>query len=206
MNYSSFETLPNIKKDIILKVCIEEFAEYGFENASTNRMVKNIGMSKGSLFKYFNTKEELYIYIIDYAVSSITKSVTENTNKLPIDFFERLYMLAEMEFDIYVEKPLYYRLLKGAFSVKSHISQKLVKKYALQSNGFFDYIFRKAEINNTKYPMDHIINLIKWVLEGYNDVCMNSNLNKEVHVDKLKSDYLSGIQMYITMIRNGIDK
>ena len=206
MNYSSFETLPNIKKDIILKVCIEEFAEYGFENASTNRMVKNIGMSKGSLFKYFNTKEELYIYIIDYAVRSITKSVTENTNKLPIDFFERLYMLAEMEFDIYVEKPLYYRLLKGAFSVKSHISQKLVKKYALQSNGFFDYIFRKAEINNTKYPMDHIINLIKWVLEGYNDVCMNSNLNKEVHVDKLKSDYLSGIQMYITMIRNGIDK
>ena len=36
-----------------------EFAQSGFEKASTNEIVKRSNISKGSLFNYFNSKKDL---------------------------------------------------------------------------------------------------------------------------------------------------
>lgn len=53
------------KRNKITVVSIDEFAKYGYKNSSTNRIVQNAGISKGSLFKYFKNKDELYFYILD---------------------------------------------------------------------------------------------------------------------------------------------
>jgi len=194
------------KKEKILMVSIAEFAEYGFENASTNRMVKKMNISKGSLFQYFNTKEELYTYVIDYVVKRITSEVAANMTNLPRDIFDRLYKMVEIEFDLYVENPIFYKLFKQAISGKSHISQRLIEKYTIKADDLFDNIFQESEFDNLSYDRKPILNLIKWVLTGYNDYFMTANFNKAYDVDKLKNDYLLGIKMYIAMIRAGIDK
>lgn len=206
MIYKTFEALPSNKKEVILKVCIEEFAEYGYENASTNRIVKKINMSKGSLFKYFNTKEELYFYVVDHVANNLTSEVVEDMRELPSNIFERLYMLAASEFDFYINKPIFYKLFKRAFDGKSEISKKLIEKYTVQAGSFFDHIFQGAEFENEKYDKEHMLNLIKWVLQGYNEHFMEANANKMWDVNKLKKKYLDNIQMYITMIRLGIGK
>lgn len=205
MYYKTFEALPTNKKELILKVCIEEFAEHGYENASTNRIVKKINMSKGSLFKYFNTKEELYMYVIDHVVHNLTSDMTGIMGQLPRDIFERLYVLAEFEFDLYIKEPILYKLFKIAFDGKTDISQKLLEKYSIQAENFFDRLFQEAEFNDTTYHKEQILNLIKWVLTGYNEQFMEAN-STQLDVDKFKKQYLEGIQMYITMIRVGIDK
>ncbi len=206
MHYTTFESLPSSKKEIILKVCIEEFAEYGYENASTNRIVKKINMSKGSLFKYFNTKEELYSYVIDHVVRSITTEMAEDIRALPNKIFERVYRLAEIEFEIYIKKPIVYKLFKQAFTGRSSIAQKLIEKYTIQADSYFDEIFRDVACSDTKYDKEHIINLLKWVLTGYNEHFMEANFHKIKDVDQLKTEYLKGIQLYITIIRQGIDQ
>jgi TetR/AcrR family transcriptional regulator len=206
MHYTTFEALPSSKKEIILKVCIEEFAEYGYENASTNRIVKKIKMSKGSLFKYFNTKEELYIYVIDHAVKAITTEMAADIRQLPINIFVRVYRLAEIEFDIYVKNPIVYKLFKQTFTGKSPIAQKLIEKYTIQAGSYFDYIFQDVACTDAKYDKEHIINLLKWVLTGYNEHFMEANFQKIKDIDKLKIEYLKGIQLYITIIRQGIDQ
>jgi TetR/AcrR family transcriptional regulator len=145
MNYSTFEGLTDSKKEAILEASIEEFAEHGYENASTNRLVKKINMSKGSLFKYFNTKEELYIYVIDYVVKSVTSEISKDLITLPDGVFERLYMLAEIEFNLYIKRPVYYKLFKEAFNGKSDISNKLIKKYSVQAGSYFDNVFKTSD-------------------------------------------------------------
>lgn len=206
MDYSTFEALPGEKKKLILNVCIEEFSENGYENASTNRMVKKINISKGSLFKYFNTKEELYIYVIDYVVNHITEEITKSVKDLPTDIFERLCVLAEIEFDLYIKKPIFYRLFKQAFDGRTCISKQLIEKYSVTAGVFFTHAFQDIEFGNMKYDKDHILNLIKWFLMGYNEDFMNINANKIDDVNTLKKEYLKGIQMYITMIKLGVDK
>lgn len=71
--FETFEKLPESKRQQILQVCIEEFVENGYKNASTNTIVNRLGISKGVLFLYFKNKKSLYLYLVEY----ISKILTE---------------------------------------------------------------------------------------------------------------------------------
>ena len=45
-----------------------EFARYGYEQASTNRIVQAAGIGKGMLFHYFKSKLDLFRYLVDYSL------------------------------------------------------------------------------------------------------------------------------------------
>ncbi|MCL4268845.1 MAG: TetR/AcrR family transcriptional regulator [Anaerolineales bacterium] len=64
MPKQTFLNLPKEKHDTILNAAIDEFAQYGLENASTNRIVANSGISKGSFYQYFEDKLDVFKYIL----------------------------------------------------------------------------------------------------------------------------------------------
>src|SRR5215510_4940044 len=61
----TFLNLPEEKRNIIANAAIDEFAEYGFESASINRIVTNSGISKGSFYQYFEDKMDVFKYLMD---------------------------------------------------------------------------------------------------------------------------------------------
>ena len=64
MPKQTFLNLPDEKRDIIINVAIDEFLEFGLENASTNRIVANSGISKGSFYQYFEDKQDVFMYLL----------------------------------------------------------------------------------------------------------------------------------------------
>ena len=60
----TFLNLPEEKRETIINAAIDEFASYGLENASTNRIVKNSGIAKGSFYQYFEDKQDLFMYLL----------------------------------------------------------------------------------------------------------------------------------------------
>ena len=64
MPKQTFFNLPDEKRDNIINAAIDEFAEYGLENASTNRIVANSGISKGSFYQYFEDKHDVFMYLL----------------------------------------------------------------------------------------------------------------------------------------------
>jgi AcrR family transcriptional regulator len=60
----TFFNLPPEKRETIMNAAIEEFAEYGLENASTNRIVKNSGIAKGSFYQYFEDKQDVFMHML----------------------------------------------------------------------------------------------------------------------------------------------
>jgi AcrR family transcriptional regulator len=64
MPKQTFLNLPEEKRKIIIDAAIDEFAEYGLENASTNRIVANSGISKGSFYQYFEDKQDVFMYLL----------------------------------------------------------------------------------------------------------------------------------------------
>lgn len=64
MPKQTFINLPKEKRKVIIDAAIEEFAEYGLENASTNRIVSNSGISKGSFYQYFEDKQDVFMYLL----------------------------------------------------------------------------------------------------------------------------------------------
>ena len=69
--YTKFNNLTIEKQEVIINAAIKEFVQSGFEKASTNEIVKEASISKGSLFNYFNNKKDLYVYLMEYSVRVI---------------------------------------------------------------------------------------------------------------------------------------
>ncbi len=64
MPKQTFLNLPEEKRNTIISAAIEEFAEYGLENASTNRIVASSGIAKGSFYQYFEDKQDVFMYLL----------------------------------------------------------------------------------------------------------------------------------------------
>ncbi|HET6596572.1 MAG TPA: TetR/AcrR family transcriptional regulator [Anaerolineales bacterium] len=61
----TFFNLPEEKRETIFNAAVEEFAQYGLENASTNRIVKTSGIAKGSFYQYFEDKQDVFMHMLD---------------------------------------------------------------------------------------------------------------------------------------------
>jgi AcrR family transcriptional regulator len=58
-----FAKLPPEQQQAILHAALQEFAAHGFHDASLNRVIDAAGISKGSMYYYFDGKEDLYAYL-----------------------------------------------------------------------------------------------------------------------------------------------
>ena len=98
----TFFNLPEEKREKIVNAAVDEFAEYGLENASTNRIVENSGISKGSFYQYFEDKQDVFMHLLsvlekekkDYFAGKHPPS----TNLDTFEYF-RWMMKAGMEFN-----------------------------------------------------------------------------------------------------------
>ena len=60
----AFEKIPEERKEFILEVGTDEFSSKGYENANINVIAHNAGISIGLMYKYFSTKEDLFLTCI----------------------------------------------------------------------------------------------------------------------------------------------
>ena len=70
-----FQQLDPERARRIIDAAVSEFAEKGYEAANTNQIAKAAGISVGSLFQYFKTKENLFRYVINLGVGIIETDI-----------------------------------------------------------------------------------------------------------------------------------
>lgn len=73
----AFERISDERKNQILEVGIEEFSSKGYANANINVIAKNAGISVGLMYKYFSTKEDLFITCISRGMQILDEALGE---------------------------------------------------------------------------------------------------------------------------------
>ena len=73
----AFERATDERKEKILEVGIKEFASKGYEKANINIIAKKAGISIGLMYKYFSTKEDLFITCIQRGMSILDDAIDE---------------------------------------------------------------------------------------------------------------------------------
>jgi AcrR family transcriptional regulator len=58
-----FHKLPPEQQQAVVHAALDEFATHGFNAGSLNRIIDAAGISKGSMYYYFDGKEDLYVYV-----------------------------------------------------------------------------------------------------------------------------------------------
>ena len=73
----AFERATDERKEKILEAGIKEFASKGYEKANINIIAKKAEISIGLMYKYFSTKEDLFITCIQRGMSILDDAVDE---------------------------------------------------------------------------------------------------------------------------------
>lgn len=179
----TFHNLDNIKQNRILNAALQEFAENGYEQASTNQIVKNAGIGKGMLFYYFKTKKDLYQYLIDHAINIMTEEYFQLIDTKEPDFIERLRKLARVKIKYYNENPNVSNFI-GAVFLSDEVKLPVDLEKRLADLQAFAYSILYDDIDPTIFRddinVDKAFQLIRWSIEGYQNELMTEFKGKPI--------------------------
>lgn len=72
---STFANISEDKRRCILETAIREFASKGYDGTNINIVAKKAGISVGSMYKYFESKEDLFLFIIDICIQVLEDTI-----------------------------------------------------------------------------------------------------------------------------------
>lgn len=75
MGRTRFENLEPERQQKLLDCAAEEFAAKGYDAASLNRIIERSGMSKSSLYYYFDDKADLFATLVERSIAFLFKSL-----------------------------------------------------------------------------------------------------------------------------------
>jgi len=88
MPLQTFYNLDKERKGQILLASYEEFAFSKYQLASVSNIVKKLGVAKGSFYRYFENKFDLYSYLIQNAYEMRMDQLDDLLEKENLSFFE----------------------------------------------------------------------------------------------------------------------
>lgn len=65
MPTQTFWNLSEAKRQTLIDLAVEEFANNDYDNASISRIVARAGIAKGSIYQYFTDKQDLFLFLVD---------------------------------------------------------------------------------------------------------------------------------------------
>lgn len=205
MQMKLFSELDSEKQQRIIDAALTEFAEYGYENGSTNRIVKNCGISKGSLFKYFENKEELYFYLIDTVSAQMAEEMRFDVSRLSRDLYERVIEYSVAEISWYVTNPVKGRFLIGVASeTGSDIGRKIVERYGDKSKDIYEALLKGVDMSGRSNSRKEISDILRWVLMGFNSSFLKIIAGRDDDIEALKKSYIKQLKGYLSVLKKGL--
>lgn len=98
MPKETFFNLPLEKQEKVMRASIEEFLKLGFEKANIGTIAKNAGVAKGSIYQYFENKNELFSFSVKWSIDLIMNKYDKymsNDNNKSINMFDYFYQNAK---------------------------------------------------------------------------------------------------------------
>ena len=175
-----FKNIDPEKRDKIINAAIAEFAENGYEKASTNEIVKNAGISRGLLYHYFKDKEELYDVLTKYAIETFIDKINSSIDWEEPDIFERLKQITFVKIEISRVYPKLFNFVVNIF-LKDNSVQTMEEAYAfydklgINIQELFINVYQK-NIDYSKFKEPEKIgismNIIRWTIEKWAEEIM----------------------------------
>ncbi len=104
------EGLWDRRTDEILDAAIELFAERGYNGADTQELAKRVGVGKGTLYRYFPSKECLFLAAADRVMRRLQAYIDETVQDEP-DALKHIRMAIESFLAFFDEQPAFVELL-----------------------------------------------------------------------------------------------
>ncbi|PIE48213.1 MAG: hypothetical protein CSA40_01430 [Flavobacteriales bacterium] len=212
----TFNNLNNERQQEIILVCLEEFALHEYQSASLSTIVSNLNIAKGSFYRYFESKQALYYFLLDHCFQKRLESDKENITAKPSDFFELMmeHLIGKIRFD--KKFPLHSAFLYNALQEKNSeelgniqltLKTKILEaikplvKEAVESNFFRDDI----DIETISFLVYRMQFTIVEYLELKHKIDFRQNIKtQKIFYDLAEKDVIETAKIFLDIFQNGI--
>ena len=190
MPTQTFLNLPKEKQNKILESAKLEFSNHLYEDASINRIIKNIDMCRGTFYLYFTNKEDLYFYMIGLlkekmkkTLKKISKENNKDVKKIFISIFDYEIKNKNLINNIFINF--------NTNHVEKIMPPEIINKEILNLFDFSEYNVNDDDI----FVVIHILNTM--LVQSIGIALKNNDINK------IRKMYIKEIDLILKGIERG---
>ena len=189
-------------KEKIINVALEEFALNGYKAASTNAICKNAKVSKGLLYHYYESKEVLYLNVLQHVIDQFKGHITIDIDENDKKGTEHISEYFNKKFKFFRENPLYSKIITNTILENMESTKSIMKEFEDYNKMLIYKVIKNVDINQ-KFDREKAFELIIMIGERLEEKHMkNIDADKEIAIEAFRKDH----KIMIEMVFEGIDK
>jgi AcrR family transcriptional regulator len=208
-----FEEIREEKKKVITQAALELFANEGYHTTSISKIAKKAGISKGLVYNYFDSKEDLLSKIFNDIINRTMDMLDPNhddniTTEEAENFFDRFFDVLtknpqewRLFYQLTVQKDALAVIMKESHNHKVQDSQQLILNYFASQNFkdpelavvLFSSIFKGFTLMYAFAPEMFSKELIQKIKDKMKEMFVNKdakNIKKPIQLDEKLGYYL----------------
>jgi len=168
------------KREALEKIGYREFADYGYDGASINKILEEANVPKGVFYYHFESKEDFYMYLIERLIQKKKEALTTQANEKPKHFHEYFKTIAKQAISKAKEELDQYRFVQKFLNdIDSQINKKALLRHNFTGNHHFKsiiaYYIATGDIRND-LPEPLITNYITLILNNITTVIKENDV------------------------------
>ena len=149
----TFLNLPEEKRQAFLKIALAEFADNDYNSASVSKIVERAGIAKGSLYQYFEDKQDLFLYLLEISNQEMMQAIRQSPPPDPdAGFFETLRWQMSITVRTAVQYPVQSRLARRAYTSPLPFRDRMLEQARKVRSEHFEAMVKKAQADGELRP------------------------------------------------------
>jgi AcrR family transcriptional regulator len=196
------------RKNAILKAARKLFFENGFRTVTIESIAKKAELSKGSIYLYFKSKEEIYTQILLGDIDKFHEHFTDIL-KSPASASDAIMQFARIYVDLFLNDRELFRILMtfmlhtNAMNLPEDLNNHIIKS-TNKNIGVIEEIF-KYGIERAEFPSTINLRLSRNVLWGLLNGIISLHLFTGIESKReevIRSTIKAGLEIYIRGLKN----
>lgn len=206
--FSKLLSLEPERRNAILNAALKEFAVKGFDDASTNVIAKEAGISKPLMFHYVNNKKDFFFFLYDYCMEILEK---EYFNKIDVgekDIFNRLRQTCLLKIQLIEKFPWIFDFIRVVvFTDSDVIKKKLNERSKKVEANLFERFYGDIDTSRFRGDLDaeKAKKLIFWAVSGYAGEILEQFRSKDAPIYDLEK-IRTGFDGYLNELKKAYYK
>jgi len=170
---------------------MKEFGANRFEKASTNTIVKEAGISKGLLYHYFDSKDALYSYLFEYAMTSVAVPIAEQVGLEETDILKRIEQISHLKIKIFHQMPALVSFSKTMYAgMDFEEIKKMIQKYNPIPMDMYYHHNIDTSLFKDEIDINMAIQNIQYTLERISEAYITQlNMGIDIDIDKIMTEF-----------------
>ncbi|WP_158540630.1 TetR/AcrR family transcriptional regulator [Romboutsia weinsteinii] len=191
-------------KKKILNIALEEFAHNGYQATSTNVICKKAEVSKGLLYHYYGSKENMYLAVARHVIYNFKENIKihiQDSNKKGIDYISEYF---NSKFEFFGENPLYSKIIVNlVLNNTIEDARKIANEFEDYNNTLLYEVIKSIDFN-PKFDREKAFELILMIGSKLEEKHMKDIecKDKDIVIEEFRRDH----KIMLEMVFEGIDK